>query len=274
MKRLTDTSPEAERVLAEAYRRMSPARKWDIMGQEIRLAPILHAAGVRLRNPAASPQEMVSSWVAAALGAGPWGHIKEIAMTDFPVDQLDVIREVLAAFAKMGIPHALGGSFASSMHGSARYTRDADIAVEPFPGREDEFVAYFGPEYYVSPDAVRQAVRERSTFNIIKPASGFKVDVFVRKDRPFELALMARRTPSPVLGPGEPPLDLVSAEDIILLKLEWFRLGGEISDRQWSDVLGVLRVQADKLDQSYLDHWAPELGVADLLARARDDAAL
>jgi hypothetical protein len=85
---------------------------------------------------------------------------------------------------------------------------------------------------------------------------------------------MSRR--APVATEGEPGLELVmiSAEDTILLKLEWYRLGGEISERQWLDVLGVMRVQAERLDQAYLDHWAVELGVADLLADARRDAAV
>jgi hypothetical protein len=65
----------------------------------------------------------------------------------------------------------------------------------------------------------------------------------------------------------------VSPEDIILLKLEWFRIGGEMSERQWNDVLGVFEIQGSRLDQTYLDHWAPVIGVADLLARARQEIA-
>jgi hypothetical protein len=171
------------------------------------------------------------------------------------------------------VAFALGGSWASSLLGHARTTFDADITAEPFAGREREFARAFGPDYYVSPDAIRDAIYGRSSFNIIHLTSGFKVDVFIRKDTPFGRSVLDRRQPAVI--PGDPPLsiDVVSAEDVILLKLEWYRLGGETSDRQWGDVLGVLRVQAGRLDNGYLDRWAAELGVADLLATARAAAS-
>ena len=195
---------------------------------------------------------------------------------DQSLDNLDVVREVINfRFHQAGeSPDALGGSWASSFYGEPRSTRDADITFEPFPGQETALVASFGPDYYVSLEAVKEAVREARTFNIINTIAGFKVDVFVRKDVPFQRSVMSRR--AEVVTKDEPslPLVMISSEDTILLKLEWYRLGGEISERQWLDVLGVMRVQADRLDQAYLDHWAIELGVADLLADARRDAVL
>ncbi|CAN5905269.1 hypothetical protein BH23PLA1_BH23PLA1_25260 [soil metagenome] len=195
---------------------------------------------------------------------------------DQPIESQRVVREVVAAFQALGIDHALGGSMASSIHGIARYTADADLTVEPFPGKENALVSRFGPDYYLSPEAIRTAVQERSSFNIIHIAIGFKVDVFVKKKRPFDVSLMGRRLQGAVPDPegSGPPIDLVAAEDIILLKLEWYRLGNETSDRQWSDILGVLRVQGDRLDNAYLDHWAAELNVADLLGRVRGEARL
>src|SRR5439155_483148 len=144
-----------------------------------------------------------------------------------------------------------------------RFTDDADLTVEPFAGRESEVVGRFGSEYYVSLPAVEQAVRERSSFNIIHPKSGFKIDIFVRKDRPFDKSAMDRRQQTELPGRAGQKLALVSPEDIVLFKLEWYRRGGEISDRQWSDLIGVLQVQGDVVDQTYLDRWAAELGVAD-----------
>ncbi len=191
---------------------------------------------------------------------------------DRPVDNLDVVREVMAAFTRLGIAYALGGSWASSFYGEPRSTRDADVTVEPFPGREAAFVASFGPDYYVSPDAVSQAIRETRSFNIINTIAGFKVDVFVRKDGAFDRSVMGRRVP--ITAPSDPwhPLVMISPEDSVLLKLEWYRLGNEASERQWLDILGVLRVQAGRLDEAYLDRWAADLGVADLLGEARRDA--
>jgi hypothetical protein len=186
-------------------------------------------------------------------------------------DNLAVLQEVIAAFAVLEIPYALGGSWASSLMGKPRLTFDADLTVEPFPGKEMAFCATFNPDYYVSLDAVRNAVRRRASFNILHTVSGFKVDVFVRKERPFDQSVMARRRAFPLPGVG--PVVCVSPEDVILLKLEWFRLGNESSEQQLRDVVGVLQVQSGRLDDAYLDHWAADLSVADLLARVRNDAA-
>jgi hypothetical protein len=189
-------------------------------------------------------------------------------------DNLQAIEEVVQVFANLGIPYALGGSMASSLLGKPRFTEDADISVEPFPGQESTLVSNFGPDYYVSLQAVQQAVRQRSSFNIIHSRSGFKIDVFVCKDRPFEQSVMARRRLVQLADRPDQSIVVVSPEDIILLKLEWYRLGDEISDRQWSDILGVLKVQAGKLDEAYLDLWAADLGVTDLLARARQESSI
>ncbi len=274
MSRLSDTSPEAERVLAGAYRAMSPARKWALLGDLYRMGRDFHASGVRLRRPGATPAEIRSEWIAAHLGEIPRVSTSEEPGMDQPIDNLRVVREVIAAFDALGIAYALGGSLASGIHGITRYTSDADVSVEPFGGLEDRLAASFGPDYYVSVEAIRQAIRDRSTFNIINTSVGFKVDVFVRKDRPFERSLMRRRVSALMADAPDRPISVVSAEDSVLLKLEWYRLGGETSDRQWSDILGVLRIQAGRLDEAYLDLWAAGLGVADLLADARRDAVV
>jgi hypothetical protein len=273
MNRLTDTSPEARRILDEIHRAMPAWRKWDLLSDLYRYGRELHAAGVRLRKPDATPAEIRDDWIATHVGDIPRRPAWEEDRVDGPIEFRRVVREVIAALNLLGIDYALGGSLASSIHGINRNTADADLTVEPFPGQEAQFVGGFGPDYYVNVEAVRQAVRERATFNIIDTMTGFKVDVFVRKDRPFESSLMRRRVPMASPDASGPPIDVVSPEDIILLKLEWYRLGGETSDRQWSDVQNVLRVQAGRLDEGYLDHWAGELGVADLLARARGELA-
>jgi hypothetical protein len=187
-------------------------------------------------------------------------------------ESLEVVQEVAAALTALGIPYALGGSMASSLLGRPRFTQDADITVEPFAGREAALVARFDRDYYVTLPAVLDAVRRQSSFNIIHTPSGFKVDVFIRKDRLFEQSVMARRRALSVPGQTGQELFVVGPEDIILLKLEWYRLGGETSERQWKDVLNVLQVQAGHLDEAYLDHWAADLKVDDLLARARQES--
>ncbi len=272
MKRLTDTSPEAEQVLRESYRRMPFERRWRQMGAIYRTARTLHAAGVRQRNPSATAEEIAADWRATALTGMPVPEWKG-AIVDFNEDNVATVQEVIAALSRLNIPYAVGGSWASSMFGKMRFTHDADLTVEPFPGKEAEFVASFGEEYYVALSAVEDAVRRRSSFNIIHLPTNFKVDVFVRKERPFEQSLMARRQARTLPSLPDILIFVVSPEDIILLKLEWFRLGNEVSERQWTDILNVLDIQRGRLDQAYLDHWAQVIGVADLLARARQESA-
>ncbi|HTU91380.1 MAG TPA: hypothetical protein VMF69_14965 [Gemmataceae bacterium] len=191
---------------------------------------------------------------------------------EYDKENVAVIQEITAVLTRLNVPFAVGGSWASSLLGKPRFTADADITVEPFLGNEAAFCAAFGEDYYVSLPMIQDAIRRRSSFNIIHWPSGFKVDLFIRKDRPFDASVLARRHVYPL--PEGQTFILVSAEDIILLKLEWYRLGGGTSERQWSDILGVFQVQAGKLDQAYLDHWAADLGVSDLLQRARQESGV
>ncbi|HYT91393.1 MAG TPA: hypothetical protein VEL76_21955 [Gemmataceae bacterium] len=272
MATLTDTPPEVERLWVEIWRQMSPERKWLKLAETFQTAKLLHAAGFRQRHPGASAADIHADWLAVQYGFHAAATMEEPAME--PVAQnVEILREVLGALTKLGIPYALGGSMASSIHGIARYTQDADVTVEPFSGKEAQLVALFGSDYYVSLPAVRQAVRDRSSFNILQTRAGFKIDVFVRKDTPFEEAALARRVQFSLPEQAGPPIDLLTAEDVILFKLHWYRLGNESSSQQWVDVLGVLKVQAGRLDEAHLDRFAAELGVGDLLARARKEAA-
>lgn len=183
-----------------------------------------------------------------------------------------IVQEVAAVLDRLEIPYAVGGSWASSLLGKPRLTHDVDMTVEPFPGKETAFCASFSDDYYVSLPMIQDALRRRSSFNIIHWATGFKVDLFVRKERPFDASVLSRRYVHP-LSEGR-SLTVVSPEDVILLKLEWYRLGGCTSERQLEDVRGVLQMQAGKLDQAYLDHWAAGLGVSDLLQRARQESGV
>ncbi len=267
---LSDTAPDVERLMYEAYRRMPPARKWNNLRDDHRMARALHAAGMRHRQPGVTLAEIQADWIHSLLGHPCPVPIPEVLME--PVDQeyQPVFRFALRALDRLGIPYAIGGSVASSFHGAGRMTRDADITVEPFPGREAAFVAAFpAPEYYLNADAVRDALRTRSTFNILHPTTGYKIDIFVRKNEPFEQAAFARRGPHPMPGAPDELVQVHSPEDIVLFKLRWFRLGGEVSDKQWGDVIGVMKAQGDRLDAAYLDHWATEIAVKDLLDRAR-----
>jgi hypothetical protein len=273
MKVLSDTSPECEQVLIDVYRRMSVGQKWIMLGELFREAKILHAAGVRFRNPRATPEEIHSKWLELHFGL-QLPHMPRSATLNSATENFKVLREVVAILSSLEIPYALGGSMASSVFGVDRYTRDADLTVEPFAGKESTFTNSFGPDYYLSLSAVEEAVRHHSTFNIIHTLTGFKVDIFVRKNQEFEKSAMARRVRLELPDSPSQPLFFHSPEDIILFKLNWYRMGNETSDQQWSDVLGVLKVQGAQLDLDYLQRWAETLNVVDLLGRARQEANL
>lgn len=192
-----------------------------------------------------------------------------------PPDILEVVTPVVDAFDALGIPYHLAGSVASSIFGIARSTVDADIVADIAPHHARPLAKRLESEYYISEDMIRDAVRHRSSFNLIHLKTMFKVDVFLPKNRPVDQEA-ATRIYQEVLAddPDARVFNVASPEDTILSKLEWYRRGGETSDRQWTDILGVLKVQGPTLDLAYLRRWAPEIGVADLLERAFADAGL
>jgi hypothetical protein len=182
------------------------------------------------------------------------------------------LQPVLAALRALGVRHYVGGSIASSAHGVARASIDADVVAELRAGQDVPLVAALREAYYVPEARVRDAIARRASFNVIHLDTMVKVDVFVSKDRPFDRRAMDRARPEPLPG-TDAALPLASAEDTVLAKLEWYRRGGETSERQWSDVLGVLRAGGDALDRRYLLSGGEELGVGDLLERALREAA-
>ena len=157
--------------------------------------------------------------------------------------------------------------------GTARTTLDADLVADLPVEKISAFVAGLGNRYYASETAIRDAVARESCFNVIHLATMFKVDVFALKKRAYDQVAFQRRRPGKFsIGPHVGTFVLASAEDIVLNKLEWFRLGDEVSERQWQDVLGVLRVQKTRLDMDYLTEWAETLGLQELLSRAQSEA--
>lgn len=167
---------------------------------------------------------------------------------------------------KLGVPYVVGGSFASSLHGEPRSTNDVDIVADLDEPTVRLFVHSLGEDFYADASVATEAVRAAGSFNIVHIESAVKVDIFVAGSDPLDRERLRRRRRIVVGAIGnQATLYVDTAEDVVLRKLEW--RGGESSERQWRDVLAVLRVQ-QHLDQTYLRTWSERLEITDLLVRA------
>jgi len=179
---------------------------------------------------------------------------------------------VADALEALHVPYAIGGSLAGALHGVMRATMDADLVADLRLEQVEPLARALGDAFYADVASMRSAVHRRASFNVIHLESMFKVDVFCARPRAFDRSQLARRQLHMLSEDPERHAYVISAEDIVLAKLDWYRMGNEVSDRQWLDVLGVLKVQGDRLDRRYMWRMADELGVTDLLERALGEA--
>ena len=186
---------------------------------------------------------------------------------------LAAITPIVEALEELGVSYHIGGSVASSVYGIFRATIDADLVANLRLEQVRPLVKRLQADYYIDEDMIRDAIKRRSSFNVIHLDTMLKVDIFIPKTRLFDQEEL-RRVQQEVLSEGTRPFNIASPEGTILNKLEWYRMGGDVSDRQWNDILGVLKVQGTNLDIVYLERWAADLNVTDLLERAFVDAGL
>jgi len=187
-------------------------------------------------------------------------------------DIIEITRKVVKIFEELKIAYHIGGSLASSAFGIPRATLDVDLVAEITPKHAPVILQLLMEEFYVDPDVILEAIEGQSSFNIIHLDTMFKVDIFIPKNRPFDRQAFSRRVQKLFSEDSTQKLIFATPEDIVLHKLEWYEAGGKISDRQWNDIIGVLRVQGEQLDFPYLKKWAEELGVSSLLKKAIGEA--
>ncbi|MEN6383989.1 MAG: hypothetical protein ABFD79_02195 [Phycisphaerales bacterium] len=183
------------------------------------------------------------------------------------LQQARIIEMLTDIFDEFKIGYAIGGSVASSIFGTPRFTQDADITALISLTIVEKLYEKLNKIFYVSKDAMYAAVRSKSSFNIIHLDTVFKIDIFIPSSE-FENQLICRGSKNKIDESIEKEFSLASPEDVILLKLKWYKAADCISDRQWSDVKGVLMVQKQRLDYDYLNTWASKLGLADLFQKA------
>ncbi|MBC7932573.1 MAG: hypothetical protein H7Z38_18595 [Rubrivivax sp.] len=190
-------------------------------------------------------------------------------------DQIEVLLSVVRVLDDLQIPYIVVGSVASSLQGFSRATADVDIVVDIHLEQAAPLFAALKDEYYIDEQAIRRAISLRRSFNAINFDSLSKIDVYVIKDDEFSRQELERRRLEALL-PGDEmgKVYIASPEDTVLSKLRWYRRGGEVSERQLSDVVGVLKVQSGRLDLEHMRAWADRLDVRDLLEQLLKESAI
>jgi len=190
-------------------------------------------------------------------------------------DILTATEPVADAFERLGVLYYIGGSIASSAYGIPRATMDIDMVSCLKPEHVRPLVQLLQSAYYIDEDMILNAIERQSSFNVIHLETMLKIDIFISKNSPYDTEILKRRRKDTLdEDQATAYFYLASPEDIVLNKLTWIRISGGISDRQWNDVLGVLKVQENSLDKKYMHQWASELKVEDLLKKAFQDAGI
>ena len=182
---------------------------------------------------------------------------------------VDALEPLIKAFDDLGILYYIGGSVASSAYGISRTTLDVDMVLSLLPDHIPLLVRKLKSSYYIDPDMITDAIQKHSSFNLLHLATMLKIDVFILQDKPYPQKAFERKIQDKLDdSPEALSIYLCTPEDVILNKLEWYKAGGEVSERQWSDIIGVIKVQGDSLDKEYLKFWSKELEVFYLLEEA------
>lgn len=179
-----------------------------------------------------------------------------------------VTHRVIEVLEALSVRYVIGGSIASILHGTTRSTLDADILAEIEIHHIPHLKEALEAEFYIEPEMIKQAIRHRSSFNLLHQETMFKVDIFIPKKRVFDTAQLEHRIEKPIAPDSDEKVWVLSAEDIILAKLEWYNTGNRASERQWRDVLGVVKSKHSILNTDYLAKMSAQLGIKDLLEAA------
>jgi hypothetical protein len=191
-------------------------------------------------------------------------------MTSF----LDALNPLVDVFDTYSVAYYIGGSVATIAHGVPRTTLDVDVIADITLNHVEPLVTSLADHFYIQAPDIRDAIIHRSSFNVVHFVTMIKIDVFLAPHRPFDQS-KAQRTQLVQLNSGSTRLyRITSAEDIIIQKLEWYAAGAYVSERQWNDIQGVMKIQGTTLDIAYMRHWANQLQLSTLLEKALKDAQI
>jgi hypothetical protein len=274
----SDTSEAAAQVQLELIRRASVARRLQSCFGFSKSMIALSRATLREGLPELDDLELRLRWVELNYGADLAIAVRaQVSVTPLSANDelLDALGPVVDAFDQLGVAWYVGGSVASGAFGEFRATNDVDVIADLRLEHAEPLVAALGAAYYADLESIRSAIRRRASFNAVHFDSMLKIDVFVLKARAYDQEALRRRlTRRAGTAEDAKSLSVASPEDVVLAKLDWYEQGGSVSERQWNDVQGVLRVQSTAMDLAYLRKWSAELGLNELLARALAEADL
>ncbi|MEG4281216.1 hypothetical protein QUA62_27700 [Microcoleus sp. MON1_C1] len=272
-----DTSIEADVLMFQLLRQLTHQQKVQrtcAFNQAVRRLAI---SGIKNQYPNATEAKVRQEFIKRCLGAEwievlsdskDWGEL-------VIADPIELAQKIASILLPLNIPYVVGGSVASSLLGENRSTQDLDLVIDLESQTAQRLIDAMSGEFYISESAVTEAIAKsrtaprESSFNVIYLHSMEKADIFVMSsDDPFSASVMSRRQLYPVSGLTEEGIYIYSPEDIVLQKLSWYKLIPGGSQKQWRDVLGVLKVQGERLDIAYLNQWAVTLQLTDLLSGA------
>jgi len=285
-----DTSPEDEALVLALLRDMPAWRKLAMVSQLNQIAGSLSLCVLRTRDPEATPPELRCALPQLVLrggepAPGSTAQASSAARECLPaLEPITVTLQVIEALRRLHVAYLMSGPLACAVHGVPRATVDSALVAELHSSHAEPLVHALCDSFCLAEEDVREAILSHGHFTAAHLQSLFEVHIFIARQRPFAGQRLARRQPQVVAVDPEGTADVASPEDTVLGILEWYRAGGEVSERQCRDVLGVLRVQGcassyavgrgGRLDLPYLEHWARNLGVSELLAQALAQAGL
>jgi len=273
-----DTTIDAETYLFSRLKSLTLIQKAERVSSWTKGCLELCLIGIKQRYPDASLLKLRYEFAKAKLKSNfsdiVYQNISEYDQPLMLTDPISLALDIAVIFNALNIPYLVGGSVASTLMGEPRATEDVDIVADLTIDKLIPLLQALQPRFYVSEDAVRDAIRFKRSFNLIDNDSLGKVDVFILKDNPFPQIEFQRRRSQLVRQNPDQMLVLPTPEDIILQKLVWYRMTKNESQRQWRDVLGVMKLQGDRLDFEYLQKWAEELSLSDLLETACTESGL
>ena len=270
-----DTNPKIDKFIMQAFRQMPAWKKAHLTKEATKGIQQWAIIGIRNQYPNATPDEIRFQLAVRWLGEEIANRLYKNSLGKIvDAESIRLALKVAEIFDALAVNYLIGGSVASSILGEPRATLDVDIVADLQISHVQPLIALMTGEFYIDEMMLTEAINRKSSFNVIHLDTMQKVDIFILSEQPLAQLEMQRRQQLVITQNPERSAWVASAEDIILQKLIWYRLGNQVSDRQWRDVLGVMKVQAEQLDFNYLRDWAERLNLSNLMEQALREAGL